>query len=139
MRCSLWPPENEMIASSGTIASALQPTVHGRRACVQHHQALPRYRTSHRSRLCALGPGPSNIWATTQLQQQQQQHPCIAAAIKTDPTASWTSSPSADEIASDQSRGSQQEEYVSQAAAQQGPSAGGYNWLEHWYPVGFIK
>jgi len=71
--------------------------------------------------------------------QQLPGRPCRADAAKTEPTATWTSS-SSDHENSDQSRFS--EEYAArlkQATAQHSQQGAAYNWLEHWYPVGFTK
>lgn len=101
--------------------------------CSTHKQAIPVAR--HRQ----AAPGGRGFNNSTS--QQLPGRSCRADAAKTEPTATWTSS-SSDHENSDQSRFSEVEEYAArlkQATAQHSQQGAACNWLDHWYPVGFIK
>jgi hypothetical protein len=75
-------------------------------------------------------------------QQQLHQHSlCLAATARNGPTVTYHSTEEAS--SSDSARSSQQEDYLSRlqeaTRQQQSQSSTSFNWLNQWYPVGFVK
>jgi hypothetical protein len=102
---------------------------------IKHTPTLSWHALSHHARRS------STSRPSAQQQQLHQHSLCLAATSRTDPTVTYHSSEEAS--ISDSARSSQQEEYLSRlqqaTGQQQGQDSTAFNWLDQWYPVGFVK